>query len=598
MPNEISAKTIAWQEWSDEAFLAARTNRKPVLLALTASWCHWCHVMDQTSYSDPRVIDLVNASFIPVKVDVDQRPDLSARYNQGGFPSVAFLDEVGKLVAGRVYTPPDEMFQVLEHVKSSYAGSTGKVSITLEAESDKPTPSSGVTAALVRQKMDEIYDSEFGGFGNEPKQPPWEGIEFLLSLYQQNGDQRLREMACRTLDGIATGLLDQRDGGFFRYSVTRDWRVPHYEKMLYTNAQLASVFLLASQVTGRLSYRNTAVAALDYMLTTLTDPISGLFYSSQDAEEEYYRLPWNHRDSAPKVSIDTTFYTGWNALAASVFAKAFGITGAPAYLEKALGIVGKLWSEFEGNAMRMPHEIGTAGGSCLLTDHVNALRASLDCYQVTGDRDLVNQAERLVSSIRMLFSNSDGGHYDANFGTANSGPTLPGVKPVLENALLAEAFISLGTITRKEEYLDEARTTLETFSGVVPCQTYIGPPGLRKVEEDEERLFLPAASAWARASEILESRMVHLVIVGDNTHRATKALVKSAYRSRTLRWTIQVLDPVAESKIVQSLGFPVDASPAAYLCVGSQCLTPIRKPTDLRKWAKSGALASFVANTT
>ena len=132
MPNEISAKTIAWQEWSDEAFLAARTNRKPVLLALTASWCHWCHVMDQTSYSDPRVIDLVNASFIPVKVDVDQRPDLSARYNQGGFPSVAFLDEVGKLVAGRIYTPPDEMFQVLEHVKSSYAGSTGKVSITLE----------------------------------------------------------------------------------------------------------------------------------------------------------------------------------------------------------------------------------------------------------------------------------------------------------------------------------------------------------------------------------------------------------------------------------------------------------------------------------
>ena len=156
----------------------------------------------------------------------------------------------------------------------------------------------------------------------------------------------------------------------------------------------------------------------------------------------------------------------------------------------------------------------------------------------------------------------------------------------------------MGTITRKEEYLDEARTTLETFSGVVPCQTYIGPPGLRKVEEDEERLFLPAASAWARASEILESRMVHLVIVGDNTHRATKALVKSAYRSRTLRWTIQVLDPVAESKFVQSLGFPVDASPAAYLCVGSQCLTPIRKPTDLRKWARPGELASFAANTT
>jgi hypothetical protein len=554
--------------------------------------------MDRTSYSDPRVIDLVNKSFIPVRVDVDQRPDLSARYNQGGFPSVAFLDEGGQLISGRIYTPPDEMYRVLEQVKSSYAGGIGKVPITLEAESDKPTQGSGVTAALVRQKMGEIYDSEFGGFGNEPKQPPWEGIEFFLSLYQQNGDRRLREMACRTLDGIATGLLDQKDGGFFRYSVTRDWRVPHYEKMLYTNARLASVFLRASQVTGRLSYINTAVAALDYMLTTLTDPISGLFYSSQDAEEEYYRLPWNHRDSAPTVSIDKTLYTGWNALAASVFAQAFGIIGAPAYLEKALGIVEKLWTEFEGNAMRMPHEIGSAGASCLLADHVNALRAYLDCYQVTGDRDLVNRAERLVSSIRVLFSNLDGGHYDANFGTVIGGPTLPGVEPVLENALLAEAFISLGTITGKEEYLDEARTTLETFTGVVPYQTYIGPPGLRKVEEDEERLFLPAASAWARASDILESRMVHLVIVGDNNHRATKALVKSACRIRTLRWTVQVLDPISGSQIVQSLGFPVDASPAAYLCVGSQCLTPIRKPTDLRKWARPGALASFVANTT
>ena len=109
---------IIWRGWNQEAFLAARREEKPILLTLSATWCHWCHVMDDTSYSDPRVIDLVNSRFIPVRVDVDQRPDISRRYNQGGFPSVAILDGQGDLVAGQVYQPPDEMVGFLEKILS------------------------------------------------------------------------------------------------------------------------------------------------------------------------------------------------------------------------------------------------------------------------------------------------------------------------------------------------------------------------------------------------------------------------------------------------------------------------------------------------
>ena len=107
---------INWREWNQEAFLAARREAKPVLLTLTATWCHWCHVMDETSYSDQLVINLVNSRFIPVRVDADQRPDVSRRYNQGGLPSVAILDGQGNLLAGQVYTPPDQMVQFLEQV--------------------------------------------------------------------------------------------------------------------------------------------------------------------------------------------------------------------------------------------------------------------------------------------------------------------------------------------------------------------------------------------------------------------------------------------------------------------------------------------------
>ena len=113
-----SVESIAWRDWNEESFEAAKTEDKPVLLTLGATWCHWCHVMDQTSYSDERVIGLVNSRFIPVRVDVDQRPDISLRYNQGGFPSVAFLTGSGEFITGRPYTPPDEMLTLLQQVSS------------------------------------------------------------------------------------------------------------------------------------------------------------------------------------------------------------------------------------------------------------------------------------------------------------------------------------------------------------------------------------------------------------------------------------------------------------------------------------------------
>ena len=287
-----ATSAIPWLEWGEKAFRAARTEGKPVLLSLTATWCHWCHVMDQESYSDPHVAEMVNRWFIPVRVDVDQRPDLSARYNQGGFPSLAFLDTEGRVIAGRVYTHPEEMIKLLEQVWATYA--EGKC--LAPANSDSPgSPShqdQSATQGLVGQRLEELYDTTFGGFGDEPKQPPWEGAQLLLSLYQQHGERKRREMICRTLDGIVGGLYDHRDGGFFRYSVSRDWRVPHYEKMLYTNARLASTLMLAFQVIGKRAYKNAASGTFNYLLTNLRDPSSGMFWASQDAEEEYYRLPW------------------------------------------------------------------------------------------------------------------------------------------------------------------------------------------------------------------------------------------------------------------------------------------------------------------
>ena len=258
--------TINWNQWSEEVFLSARQQGKPVLLTLTATWCHWCHVMDQTTYADEKVINLISSRFIPVRVDVDRRPDLSRKYNQGGFPSVALLNDRGEILAGRVYTPPEQMALLLEQVSDRYPElPDAKLDVPADPASTGSTEGRS-TVQLVLPHLKDLYDQNFGGFGYEPKQPPWEGVRFLLALHSRLGDASLLRMVVRTLDGMAAGLYDQKDQGFFRYSVARDWKVPHYEKMLTTNASLATLYLEAYQVTGKAGYKNLAAGALDYLL--------------------------------------------------------------------------------------------------------------------------------------------------------------------------------------------------------------------------------------------------------------------------------------------------------------------------------------------
>ena len=583
MDNQPNEASIAWREWGDAAFESSLTERKPVLLALTATWCHWCHVMDQTSYSDSRVVQSINSGFIPIRVDVDQRPDLSSRYNQGGYPSLVFLDSAGAVIEGKIYVPPDDMIQLLDKIRACYPNASQK-GLPTEPAIDTSQVHNGRPPHLVRQKIDDLYDPIYGGFGDEPKQPPWEGIGYLLSEYQRTGERRLRNMACRTLDGIFNGLYDNRDGGFFRYSVTRDWRVPHYEKMLVTNARLASAFLTAYQITRRTAYKTAAAGAIKYMTETLLDPATGLFWASQDAEEEYYGLPWKDRESTVKPSIDTTVYTGWNAIAAGAIFHFSGVVGSTSHLKRAEYVLETLWEEFESNN-GLGHILGESRDQPrYLADHVYAFGAYLDMHQISGSGENLRRAQSLLDSIHQLFSDPSGGFNDVSRGNT----PVHGIKPVLENALLAEGLTKLAAITGRDEHQTTAKNTLEALGSVVPGRSYMGPLGFRRMEEDEEKLFLPAGFAWTRVWDGIEGGMVHIVVVGAKTDKATKGLFGAAVRLRTPGMVIQNLDPETDAGMVRQLGFPVSAPPAAYLCIGTQCLPPIRHPAELLKSIRQG----------
>jgi len=587
---EDSINAIHWTEWGDAAFRRSESEDKPILLALTATWCHWCHVMDETSYSDPQVIDLIDSRFIPVRVDVDQRPEISHRYNQGGFPSVAVLDHRGDLIAGRIYTPPEEMVRFLEQASSGHPDLIESAPPSIAASAGEP----GAEVTSVLQRLEELYDSNFGGFGSEPKQPPWDGVELLLERYGHTREKRLLTMATTTLDGVRAGLYDQNDQGFFRYSVSKDWKVPHYEKMLCTNASLAETYFKAYQVTGRTAYRQSGLGALRYMLESLCDHSSGLFYASQDAGEAYYALSWSQREHAEKPRIDRTFYSGWNAMAASSLLKAYGAVGEESYLQLARDVLDRLWREGwteEGgfrHSMDGPIERDVeppTQRSRYLSDQVHALGGFLDLYQATGDAEALQTAIQVVESIQRLFGASDGGYHDVCDISANPEPMMRPVKPVLENSLMGVALIRLCCLTGQHALEQRARDTLSLFRGVAPGSSYLGPPGLRRMEEDEEVLYLPAAPVWAKAWDMLQRGPVHFVLVGSSSDRRTRRLLRSALRVYAPHKIVQALDPQDDIDRVEDLGFPVDGPPALYVCMSGMCMAPVYTPAQVRRLA-------------
>ena len=320
------------------------------------------------------------------------------------------------------------------------------------------------------------------------------------------------------------------------------------------------------------------------MTETLLDPTTGLFWASQDADEEYYGLPWKDRESTVKPSIDTTVYTGWNAIAAGAISHFSGAVGSTSQLKRAEYVLETLWEEFESNS-GLGHILGESRDQPrYLADHVYAFGAYLDMHQISASGENLRRAQSLLDSIHELFSDPSGGFNDVSHGDT----PVHGIKPVLENALLAEGLTKLAAITGRDEHQATAKNTLKALGSVVPGRSYMGPLGFRRMEEDEEKLFLPAGFAWTRVWDGIAGGMVHIVVVGAKTDKATKGLFGAALRLRTPGMVIQNLDPETDAGMVGQLGFPVSAPPAAYLCIGTQCLPPIHDPAELLRSIRQG----------
>jgi uncharacterized protein YyaL (SSP411 family) len=306
---------VNWYPWGEEALARAKKESKPIFLSIGYAACHWCHVMERESFENEEIAEILNNRYISIKVDREERPDLDEIYmtavvalsGSGGWPMTVFLTPDLKPFYGGTYFPPEDKWgrvgfkNLIVRIGDFWQDEQSRPRLLHDAEFISQTVEQRTSFTLpidedatldknllihTRRELEASFDKEWGGFSRAPKFPPSHAISFLLRDYHHTGNRRSLEMATFTLDKMyGGGIYDHLAGGFHRYSVDHMWLVPHFEKMLYDNAQLAMVYTEAYQVTGNKQYARIVREIFDYEMTYMTDD-TGAIHSTEDADSE------------------------------------------------------------------------------------------------------------------------------------------------------------------------------------------------------------------------------------------------------------------------------------------------------------------------
>lgn len=474
---------ITWNEWNKETFEKAAKEKKPILLDIHGVWCHWCHVMDQTSYSDPEVIEIINKDFIPVKVDTDKGPDINNRYNQGGWPSTVFLTPTGQIITGATYVPPDSlkdmMFKVIDAFKEMKFQEVVSEDKKLKISNVKLD--NNIIEKIMGNLLDN-FDFDYGGFGPQPKFPMADAINLAFNQYNKSKNKDYLIIARVTLDNM-NGIFDSLEGGFYRYSVTQQWNEPHYEKMMETNAGIIQNYLQGYEITKKEEYKDITIKSLNYIKNNLSNE-EGAFYGSQDADEEYYPKNLDERKKHGKPFIDKNIYTNLSSMMISTYIYAYKILKDDFYKNFAIKsikfLIDKNYDEKYGMFHFYDEKRKFLPG--MLADNVYFIKALIDVFEATKDKIHLNTAEKLNNFVIDDFMDKN----DKCFFDKVKNPDDIGFlrfmdKSIIENSIVAMNLIKLSKLInnknnnnelkinkknnniKKNEYLKIAENILKAF---------------------------------------------------------------------------------------------------------------------------------------
>jgi uncharacterized protein len=574
-PSPNKANLIQWRGWGREAFDEAKKKDRLVLLSLSAVWCHWCHVMDETTYSDEDLIKFINEHFIPVRVDADMRPDIDALYNQGGWPSTVILTAEGDVLTGGNYIPPDVMKDRLAKI----AESTGKDKealaerIAKSRERQRPREKPGaaipdeVAIRLITERIKGSFDERHGGFGTGQKFPSPPTLDFLIAQYAKNNDLELKKIITTTLDSMARGgLHDRVEGGFFRYATKPDWSEPHYEKMLEVNAGMIRNYADAGMVFGNKEYGRIASETATYVRKNLYDPESGAFFGSQDADEEYYK-PGQRTGQKPPA--DRTVYTDSSSLMISALLAAHASTGSGECLVMAKRGADFLMRELsaENGGLFHYYREGKRHLQGQLIDHALFGAALLDLYQASGDGSYLALASRIEQEIISRFYVEDDRIFRTSPEPAVVSPATVGMLKEIHS--LASNYRALLFLSRLQ-HVNKDKKLKARIDAVIATLA-------RRYEQ------APVLAALY-GSVLVWNREDPLEITLLSEGLKSGALLSAVDRVFVPEKVVRVFLLGRDAGELKSLGYSLQE--AVYLCVGKRCSKPITDPEDLAREIK------------
>jgi len=649
---------VAWQPWGTEAFATARSENKPVLLSVGYAACHWCHVMAHESFESPDIAALMNRLYVNIKVDREERPDVDTIYQhalallgqRGGWPLTMFLTPAGEPFWGGTYFPSESRYgrpgfsDVLAHIHHLFTAEPEKVTqnkaALQRALEDLSRPNPEVEAPQlnfgvldrVAAHLGGLVDLEHGGIRGAPKFPQCSLFAFLWQAWMRTGVKDYRNAVLVTLERMCQGgIYDHLRGGFARYSTDEQWLAPHFEKMLYDNAQLLELLLAAWQETRRPLFETRIRETIAWIEREMiaegggfaatidadSEGEEGRFYVWSEAEIEAslgagaaaFKAAYDvteggnwegktilNRSARPELGTaaeeaalagartrllavrgkrvrpawDDKVLADWNGLMIAALANAAAAFAVPEWLAMARRAFDFVAAQMaDGARLWHSYRAGRARHTAFIDDYANMARAGLALHEITGEARYLDHAVRWVDTADRHYWDSAHGGY---FFTADDAPTLiVRTRSAGDNATPAGNGVMVEVLARLYYLTGESRYR-ERGAAVIAGFA------------DELGRNVAGLTSLLNGFAILEGA-VQIAIVGPPEHPATEALARAAFESAVACRIVTVVAPdAALPRSHPAAGKTMaDGKPAAYVCVGPVCALPATEPEALRQ---------------
>ncbi len=570
---------IVWNQWDESLFARAKKENKFVLLDLEAVWCHWCHVMDKETYSDPAVARILNSKYICVRVDQDSRPDLSNKYEDYGWPATIIFNGDGvEIVKRSGFIRPDNMTKLLNAIVAD--PSPEKETKERLTYSDQTLLNKSLKDELLKKHIGG-YDTKYGSWGTFQKFLDWDSVEYSMELGLK-GDKPAEKRARDTLVG-QLNLLDPVWGGVYQYSTDGDWKHPHFEKIMQMQAENLRMYALGYMLYGDKRFLQAATKIGGYLNGFLSSP-DGAFYTSQDADlepgkhsEDFFNLNDQARRKRGIPRVDKHIYARENGWAIKGITYLYMATGDKSYLDRAVKaadwIIAKRSLPGGGFSHDSLNPAEKAGGP-YLGDTLSMGRAFVALYEATADRKWLGRAEQCADFIDKHFNNfleSAQGKKAIGYLTADStSRKVARPEPLLDENIMTARFTNLlFHYSGKKNYKAMAEQAMR----------YLATPQVAR-----RRKILVAGILLA--DKELSSPPLHITVVGGKKDANAIALYDVARKSPAVYRRIEWYDRAEGSLPNMDVEYPELKKAAAFSCGDGTCSRPAYDPVTFQQMVR------------